>query len=148
MSQLANIATRLRSSRLASDSFWALVGSAAGRGLSFIAGVAIARMLGSELYGEYGTIKNTLMMIAIFSSLGMGYSATKFIAESGDDVHRVAATHRIATRLTLLMSGLIAADALIACVENRPMPVLPTDTICGALCAYLETPSDDFQVRA
>lgn len=117
MSQLANIATRLRSSRLASDSFWALVGSAAGRGLSFIAGVAIARMLGSELYGEYGTIKNTLMMIAIFSSLGMGYSATKFIAESGDDVHRVAATHRIATRLTLLMSGLIAA-VVILCAEH------------------------------
>lgn len=44
-----------------------------------------------------------------------------------------------------IMSGLIASDALISCVENRPMPVLPTDTICGALCAYLETPSDNFQ---
>lgn len=110
MSTIANIATRLRNSRLANDSFWALVGSALGKGLSFLAGVAIARLLGSELYGEYGTIKNTLMMIAIFSSLGLGYSATKFIAECmrTNDMQRIADTHRIAMLLTFAMSGVIA----------------------------------------
>ena len=115
MSTIANIATRLRNSRLANDSFWALVGSALGKGLSFLAGVAIARMLGSELYGEYGTIKNTLMMIAIFSSLGLGYSATKFIAECmrTNDMQRIADTHHIAMLLTFAMSGVIALLLLI-----------------------------------
>lgn len=107
---LSNIVQRLKQSRLFQDSFWALVGSAAGKGLSLIAGIAIARFLGSEVYGEYGTIKNTLMMIAIFSSLGLGYSATKFIAESktSEDYNRIVDTHRIATFITLLMSGFIA----------------------------------------
>ena len=80
MSRVNEIISRLKQSRLFADSFWALVGSAAGKGLSLIAGIAVARFLGSELYGEYGTIKNTLLMIAIFSSMGLGYSATKFIA--------------------------------------------------------------------
>lgn len=115
MISIAQIATRLRNSRLANDSFWALVGSAAGKGLSFVSGVAVARMLGSELYGEYGTIKNTLLMIAVFSSMGLGYSATKFIAESKGtgDRQRIADTHRIATLLTLVVSGIIAIHLLI-----------------------------------
>ncbi len=92
------------------DSFWALVGSAMGKGLSLIAGIVIARFLGSELYGEYGTIKNTLLMIAVFSSLGLGYSATKFIAESKalNDTKRIIDTHRIATFITYFVSGVIA----------------------------------------
>lgn len=115
MSTLQNITLRLRNSRLANDSFWALAGSAIGKGLSFMAGVAVARMLGSELFGEYGTIKNTLMMIAIFSSLGLGYSATKFIAESKsrNNLQRVADTHIIASLTTLIMSGCIALLLLI-----------------------------------
>ena len=113
--QLSNITHRLKQSRLFQDSFWALVGSAAGKGLSLIAGIAVARFLGSELYGEYGTIKNTLLMIAIFSSLGLGYSATKFIAESrtSNDHKRIVDTHKIATFLTFIMSGLIAILLII-----------------------------------
>lgn len=113
--QLSNITHRLKQSRLFQDSFWALVGSAAGKGLSLLAGIAVARFLGSEVYGEYGTIKNTLMMIAIFSSLGLGYSATKFIAESktANDHKRIVDTHKIATIITFVMSGFIALLLII-----------------------------------
>ena len=81
-----------------------------GKGLSLIAGIVVARFLGSSLYGEYGTIKSTLLMIAVFSSLGLGYSATKFIAESktSNDYKRIIATHRIATFVTYVTSGVIA----------------------------------------
>lgn len=115
MSRVNEIISRLKQSRLFADSFWALVGSAAGKGLSLIAGIAVARFLGSELYGEYGTIKNTLLMIAIFSSMGLGYSATKFIAESrtSGDLKRIVDTHRIATYITLGMSGAIALLTIV-----------------------------------
>lgn len=115
MPQIANVVNRLRQSQLFKDSFWALVGSAMGKGLSLIAGIAVARFLGSELYGEYGTIKNTLMMIAMFSSLGLGYSATKFIAESrtSNDHKRILNTHKIATTITYIMSGFIALLLII-----------------------------------
>lgn len=110
-----SLITRLRQSRLFADSLWALLGSAMGKGLSLLAGIAIARLLGSELYGEYGTVKSTLLMIAVFSSLGLGYSATKFIAESrtnGND-HRIVDTHRVATIVTLITSCIIALAILL-----------------------------------
>lgn len=115
MAFLKNITDRLKKSRLFTDSFWALFGGAFGKGLSLISGIAIARFLGSELYGEYGTIKNTLLMIAIFSSLGLGYSATKFIAEnlnSGNKQH-IIDTHRIAFVTTLIFSVIIAILLII-----------------------------------
>ncbi|MBE6202366.1 MAG: hypothetical protein E7135_01740 [Rikenellaceae bacterium] len=116
MSSAVTIMSRLKQSQLFKDSFWALVGSAIGKGLSLIAGIVVARLLGSEAYGEYGTIKNTLLMIAIFSSMGLGYSATKFIAEnlSANNLQRIIQTHRIATRITLVVSGVISILVLVA----------------------------------
>lgn len=63
------------------DSFWSLLGSGIGKGLSLIAGIFVAKLLGSEIYGEYGTIRTTLVYIAIVSTFGFGYTATKFVAE-------------------------------------------------------------------
>ena len=63
---------RLKSSDLFKDSFWALAGSALGKGLSLLAGIAVARFLGKEVYGEYGTIRTTLFYIAIVSTFGFG----------------------------------------------------------------------------
>ena len=110
MERLQNILARVKQSRLFADSFWALCGSVLGKGMSLLAGIVVARFLGSELYGEYGTIKNTLLMIAIFSSLGLGYSATKFIAESvaAENAKRILNTHRIALVATFAMSFVIA----------------------------------------
>ncbi len=114
MSQLRNVVVRARKSSLFRDSFWALFGSALGKGLSLLAGIAIARFLGKEIYGEYGMIKNTLLMIAVFSSFGLGYTATKFIAESrNENPHRALLVHRIAQRVTLVASGFIA---MLVCV--------------------------------
>lgn len=72
---------KFKSNSLAKDSFWALLGSGIGKGLSLIAGIFVARLLGSEVYGEYGTIRTTLIYIAIVSTFGFGYTATKYVAE-------------------------------------------------------------------
>jgi O-antigen/teichoic acid export membrane protein len=110
MPALSEIYSKLKESRLFKDSFWALLGSAVGKGLSLLAGIVVARLLGSEVYGEYGTIRNTLLMIAIFSTMGLGYSATKYIAESKENGNykRVIDTHRIAITITYIVSGFIA----------------------------------------
>lgn len=115
MSKLSDIISRLKRSKLFNDSLWALLGSATGKGLSLFAGIVVARLLGSEVYGEYGTIRNTLLMIAIFSTLGLGYSATKYIAESkesGND-KRIQETHKIASTTTYIFSGLMALLLII-----------------------------------
>ena len=57
---ITNLKRRLLNSKLFKDSTWALLGSVLGKGLSLVAGIAVARFLGKEIYGEYGMIKNTL----------------------------------------------------------------------------------------
>ncbi len=79
--QIVNIKCRLQNSSLFRDSFWTLLGSGIGKGLSLIAGIFVARFLGSEVYGEYGTIRTTLIYIAIVSTFGFGYTATKYVVE-------------------------------------------------------------------
>lgn len=114
-----NIYNRLKGSDLAKDSFWALFGNFIGKGLSLIAGIAVARFLGSEVYGEYGIIKSTLIMIAIFSSFGLGITATKFIAETKDkNPENLNCLQRVCYIITLIVSGLIA---LLVFIFSEPI---------------------------
>lgn len=111
---IGQILTRIKKSPLARDSFWALFGNAVGRGLSLIAAMAIARFLGSNAYGEYGMIKGTLLSIAIFSSFGLGYTATKFIAENNKHGGaQIYAIHKIVQFVTLVSSTSIAIIVII-----------------------------------
>ena len=105
---MKSLINKIKSSPLFQDSFWALFGSALGKGLSLIAGIAIARFLGKEAYGEYGIIKSTLLMIAMFSSLGLGYTATKFVAENKQDNAKTYLIHKISSRITVVTSTVIA----------------------------------------
>jgi O-antigen/teichoic acid export membrane protein len=81
-SNIQTLIFKLKHSPLFKDSMWSLTGSVLGQGLSLIAGIVVARFLGKDIYGEYGMIKTTLINIAVFSTFGLGYTATKFIAES------------------------------------------------------------------
>lgn len=100
---------RLKRSALFKDSFWALLGSAMGKGLSLLAGIAVARFLGKEVYGEYGTIRTTLMYIAIVSTFGFGYTATKFVAEYiSTKSSKLQSLVRNTLTITLLFSTFLA----------------------------------------
>lgn len=78
---LHTLIDRTKGSSLAKDSIWAVSGSVIGKGLALVAGIIIARFLGRELYGEYGLIKETVAYLAIVSTFGFGYTATKYVAE-------------------------------------------------------------------
>ena len=96
------------------DSFWALLGNLIGKGLPFVAGIFVARLLGSESYGEFGLIKSSLISIALFSSFGLGITATKFIAEVVD-INQQSAKHieKICNIITLISSTILAIVVLI-----------------------------------
>lgn len=106
---MGSVVSRLRGSALFRDSFWAVFGNALGKGLSFLGGILVARWLGSEVFGEYGVVKSNIVMIAIFSTLGMGYSATKFVADTGAGARwKLRVIHRLVMEYTLVMSLAIA----------------------------------------
>lgn len=105
---------RLKNSPLFKDSMWSLIGSTVGRGLSLVAGILVARFLGKEIYGEYGIIKTTLIYIEIFSTFGLGYTATKYIADyKNTNPEKVAGVCNAALRITLATSGLMALIVLV-----------------------------------
>lgn len=101
--------SRISRSPLAKDSFWALLGSVLGKGLSLLAGIAVARFLGRDIYGEYGLIKSTLLNISIFSTLGLGYTGTRYIAkayeESRDEIKHIL---KVIYKVTGLSSSIMA----------------------------------------
>jgi O-antigen/teichoic acid export membrane protein len=46
-----------------------------------ISSVAVARMLGTQGYGEIGMVQSTLGLFGVFAGFGLGTTATKYIAE-------------------------------------------------------------------
>lgn len=80
-----DIINRLKASRLFRDSMNAILGNGLGNALMLSAGIVIARMLGKDLYGEYGLIKTTMLYVGVFASFGLGTTSTKFIATAIND---------------------------------------------------------------
>lgn len=73
---------RIKSNSLLRDSIWAVLGNILGKGTSFTSGVIVARILGKVTFGEYSAILATVISASVFSTFGLGYTATKFIAET------------------------------------------------------------------
>ncbi len=109
MSKLKNIALGLKQNELLKDSFWALFGNVIAKGLALVAGVFVAKFLGNGLYGEYGMIRNTLTSIAIFATIGLGYTSTKFIAEFKDGTPEyLSLVIKYSINITLILSSLMS----------------------------------------
>src|SRR5574344_2163110 len=71
---------RARNSSLAKDSFWSVFGNAVSMLFLMICGIIIARVVGKEIYGQYGTVKNLMTSFASLAAFGFGYSSTKLIS--------------------------------------------------------------------
>ncbi len=111
-------------SRLASGAFWSVGGALISRALMLIASILVARMLGLEVYGEYGMIRTTVAMFLVFAGFGLGMTATKHVAES-----RISDPER-AGRI-MAISGLfaVATGTLFAVILFVFAPWVATHTI-------------------
>ncbi|MBQ7856621.1 MAG: oligosaccharide flippase family protein [Alistipes sp.] len=114
MSFISKLIAKIRQSAIAKDSSWAIIGSAIGKGASMLTGVIIARLLGAEIYGEYGMVKSTLAYVAVFSTFGLGYTTTKHIAQCRkNDFQQIRSIIRDSLTITLITSGLMAVLLLL-----------------------------------
>lgn len=131
MTLTKTITDRAKNSRFLKDSFWALFGNVANKGLALLAGVLIARYLGVETYGEYGMIRTTLLYIAVFSTFGLGFTVTKFTAQAeGND--KIRTIVRAAMTISLVFSGVMALAVIV---------------FAHPLAVFLEAPETDFTLR-
>ena len=107
MTKCIQLTNRLRQSRFFQDSLWAVMGNGIGYALLLLSGILIARLLGKDLYGEYGFVKTTMFHFAAFSTLGLGYTSTKFVAEY---------MTKDATKLTSIVHASINITAVTSCI--------------------------------
>lgn len=83
------------------------------QGSTFLANIAISRILGRDLFGHYILTLNTVVSIASLAGLGMGYTATKFTAEfQHSDVRRAGQVLGFCEVLSIV-AGLVGMVILI-----------------------------------
>jgi len=68
-------------SRIAKGTFYSLSGAIISRVLGLISSVIVARIIGKIGFGELGIIQSTIGMLGTMAGMGMGITATKYIAE-------------------------------------------------------------------
>ena len=82
---IEHILERIKSSptgeRLARGTFWTFTGTLFSRGLNMAAMILVARLLGKSEFGELGIIQSTVMMFQTLAGFGLGWAATKYVAE-------------------------------------------------------------------
>jgi len=108
---LNRVKTSLIGRRIASGAFWSVLGNGVGKGLTFLSMVLVARILGPKTFGEFGLVRSTAMTFAVLSSSGMGWTATKYIAEllpsDKERVGRIIGMNYIFTGVSSLLVAVV-----------------------------------------
>lgn len=99
--------------RLVLGAVWSLLGSAAARLLSLLAGVVAARVLGKAAFGQFGIIQSTVGMFAVLGGFGIGSSCTKFVSEARLSDPNRASSVIAHSRSIAAVTGALAATALV-----------------------------------
>lgn len=122
--------------RMVSGISWSLAGTICAKLLLMIANIVVARIMGKEMYGEFGMAKSTLNMLMIFGSAGLGITATKYIAEYRNNHPQMASKIYLVTNvfalvlaflvavLVFIFADLISIDILHAQSLIEPMKVV------------------------
>lgn len=113
--------------RLVRGAFWLTVGAIVSRGLTVAASIVTARILGKVAFGELGMVTATLGLLGFVGGLGLGTTATKYVAEwrSSDPIRagRIIGLSVVASALAgfaLVIVTIVGADYLAATSLNAP----------------------------
>ncbi len=113
--------------------FWSVAAAVSSSGFNFILSISVARLLGRELFGQFGMVQSTIATLAGIAQLAMGYTATKFVAEfrSSDPVRagRVIGLCSVVS----LVTGSAAAVALCASAPWLATSSLKSPQLAGSL---------------
>lgn len=99
---------RALASKLSSGFGWSLLGTSFNQGSTFVVNVVLAHLWTLQLFGEYAIIYTTLLAASSVAQMAMGYTATKYVAET-----RTSDPTR-AGRVLALTGGFAAVSACLA----------------------------------
>lgn len=112
------------STRFARGASWSLAGMAAAQGLAVIASIVTARLLGKVTFGEFGMVTGTVGAFGILAGLGLGLTATKYIAE-----HRLGDPVRAGQILGLMSQVAAISGAIVSLILLGISPWLAARTL-------------------
>lgn len=134
--------------RFASGLFWSLSAAVISRGFNLAASVVCARLMGQAAFGEYGMVLSTVATLGAFSVLGLGLTASRYVAEYRDrDPEKVARILRVSSIVSLasgtvaavllaLLSAPLAAHLLAAPRLATPLALGASMVLLNALIAF------------
>ncbi|HUV39269.1 MAG TPA: oligosaccharide flippase family protein [Planctomycetota bacterium] len=67
--------------RFARGAFWTVAGAIIAQVLGLAATIVVARLRGREIFGDLGMVRSTVDMLGVFGGLGLGLTATRFVAQ-------------------------------------------------------------------
>lgn len=67
--------------KLASGGFWLVSGTVIGKGIAFLTGIVLVRILGREGFGEYGMLMSTSLLFLALADFGLGATMSKYVPE-------------------------------------------------------------------
>lgn len=140
---IAHIKSRINASdlakRMASGAFWSVLGSAGAKLMVVLAGIACARILGKEIYGQFGMVKSTIAMLMVFGNAGLGLTATKYIAEYRVTQKQHAASVYIVTNFFAAVVATVVGMLVFFCARWVAVTVLqaPELTMPLKVCSVI-----------
>jgi O-antigen/teichoic acid export membrane protein len=123
--------------RFTLGAFWSVAGAVISRGFNLLASVVCARILGRTQFGELGMIQSTVGMFGVLAGLGLGLTATKYVAQfrNSDPARagRILALSAIAALISgILMTVLLVLGASFLAARTLAAPGLAKPLALGA----------------
>ena len=113
--------------RIAYGAFWSMTGTALGKFLVLLAGIICARILGKEIFGEFGMVRSTIGIFIVLGSAGIGITATRFISlykateqSHSYSIYRLSFLFAICSGTILTVSLLPLASVISQQILNSP----------------------------
>lgn len=134
--------------RFLTGAWWSVIGSLFTNFLTLGTMMYLARTLGKETYGQFIIVQSTLTMIGVFSGVGIGTTATRYVAElKFSDRPRLGRILVLAERTVLvfgiaatlilaLTSSLIASGPLHSPSIGLPLAIAAASVLFSALDSY------------
>ncbi|MGC4121310.1 MAG: oligosaccharide flippase family protein [Myxococcales bacterium] len=119
--------------RFASGLFWSLFAAVLSRSFNLAASIGCARLMGQAGFGELGMVLSTVNTLGAFSVLGLGLTATRFVAEYREsDPARVARILKMSS-VASLVSGGVMSLALVALAPWLSARILSAPSLSAPL---------------
>ena len=137
---LEKVASSSLTRRIAGGAFWSFSGALVQKILLLISSIACAKILGKELFGELGLVRSTINMFVLLGAVGMGITASKYIAEYRDTQKQQAGNIFLITNIFGISVGVIVSALVFIFSEEIAIylnaPHLKVTIQIGALLLF------------